>query len=216
MEKHLLLVDDQPDILDSLEAKINERFPDFRVTKAFDCDHAFSTIIHPSQKIDLLILDLEFLNNTNKRIPNGKALMNTLKEKDITLPTIIYTADLSLLKLHPIIQSHDPAGIVTKDHQNHKDLYFAIEKVLNGGKHYTDAINRQLRRRIKIEHNMDAVDDLIIKYLPTINTAADWKDTPVPVSSKTIKAKLDRMYIDFDVVNDKQLLLKLMRLGYIE
>lgn len=215
MKIKILLVDDHQEPLESLALKIPAEIEGAHILTAGNCDIAYYHLQN-NPDIQLLITDLTIQNASRFKIKQGSDLLKRLKEDNRIIPTIIYTDHHDLDTIFPVIDNFKPLGFVLKNTTSHEDLFLTIKKALRGERHYVQYINTELMKRIKFEFKLDEVNRLIIDYLPNIESADDWKNTSVGLSSKAIKARLEKMYINFNVENDKQLLLKLLRLGLIK
>lgn len=220
-KNHILIVDDHQDIRENLLSKLRLDYPNFQISVASSCDLAVDLINRNKLKnpVNVLILDLTFKNNTLHVLKSGRALLKLLKENNILIPTVIYTSHDELEHIHPIINSYNPLGYIIKGDDTYEELLFAIQKALKGYKHYTHEVHIALKRRVVFEFDLDKVDEQIIIILPYCTSMQDWegkilKDN-VPLVYKSIHNRIKNLLIRFEVDNEKQLLLKLQRLGFI-
>ena len=221
VHQHLLIVDDHQDIRENLFSKLHLDFPNFQISLASNCDLALD-IINQSRfqkPITLLILDLTFKKNHNNVIKGGRGLMTKLKDDNISIPTIVYTSHDELEHIHPVIHSYNPCGYIIKGEDTYDELLFAVQKAFAGQKHYTHEVHIALKKRVSFEFDLDSIEEQIIEHLPNCTSMQDWEGKiikdGVPLVYKTIQNRLKTLFIRFDVENEKQLLLKLHRLGFL-
>ena len=221
-QTHILIVDDHEDIYENISRKIAERFPDFKISIKDNCDAAFDVIKYSKQNtpVTILILDLTFNGqHPNALLPNGTSLLRTLKENKIQINTIIYSSHDDLQHISPVIKNFEPASYVIKSNSSSKELLFAIEQCLVGKTYYSHTVHELQLKRVKYEFSIDEIDEQIIKHLPNKDSIKDWegvvlKDN-IPLSYKTISKRIKNLITQFDVDNEKQLLLKLQKLAIL-
>ena len=222
MKNHVLIVEDHEDVFENLERKITNEFINFQISIADDCDKGFGFIkknknINP---ITILIVDLTFKQtNLNSVLKNGNHLMAALKKENIVIPTIVYSSHDDMRHIHPVIKNYSPNGYVIKSNSSSKELLFAIQQIIIGKSYFSQKIHELQFKRIQYAFEMDNIDEQIIHFLPKANTMIDWEGKVlkenIPISYKSIKARIDLLCQKFEVENEKLLLLKLQRLAIL-
>jgi len=222
MKNHLLIIEDEQDTFENLERKITHKFPDALVQVASSCDIGFDyikkhKITHP---ISLIVLDLTFKNpKETPIIKGGKQLLKTLKESQINIPTIVYSSHGEMEHIHPVLNNYHPQGYVIKSSNSSDELLFAMERVLVGETYFSQQVHQQQLQRFKYASNIDEIDEQIIQLLAYTTSIKDWEErienNELSISYKSIKKRIDLLCDSMEVDNEKQLLLKLQRLGII-
>ncbi len=222
MKQHVLIVEDQQDVFENLNAKITKQHPHFLLKIADNCDDAYKyiRINQVSDPVTLLIVDLTFKwLKPNAMLKTGKSLLRALKEQELNIPIIIYSSHDEMEHIHPIISNYSPNGYVIKSNTSTNELLFAISEVLNDKRYFSQLIYEMQKQRLIYTVNIDSIDEKIIELLPQINAIDDWngkiyKDN-TPLSYKSIKKRIDNLCISLEVENQKQLLLKLQKLAIL-
>ena len=222
MKEHILIIEDEQDTFENLKRKISNKFPDANVNVASCCDKGFEYIKQHkvTNPISLLVLDLTFKNPSERTIiKGGKQLLKTLKENNITVPTIVYSSHDEMEHIHPVLNNYHPQGYVIKSSNSSEELLFAIERVLIGETYYSQRVHQQQLQRFKYASNIDEIDENIIQLLAFTDSIKDWQERiengELSISYKSIKKRIDLLCDRLEVDNEKQLLLKLQRLAII-
>lgn len=218
---HILLVEDHQDVFENIERKIKARYSDYKISLATNCDDGFKQLLQYKQTkpVKVVILDLTF-TTTNKHsiLKTGRDFIKAKHKEGLNTSIIVYSAHDSLLHIQPTIDLGVEAYVI-KTHNSSEELMFAVNRVINNEHFFSDKVNKLLLKRARYEHHLDEIDEQIIKHLPQASDMMDWQNT-IPgkkgfLSYKSIKLRIDKLCLKFEVENEKQLLLKLHRLALL-
>lgn len=219
---HLLIIEDEQDTLENLVNKLTDKFPDYKISKAFDCDEGFR-IMNLSKvecPVNLLITDLTFRRQpASRNIKDGMSLLQKLRTLKYCLSCIVYSSHDELQFIHTVMNNFQPEGYVLKSRDGTDELILAISKILNGGKYYSQEVHDSQKKRLFFAEQLDTIDQKIIEYLPGINSITDWdslyEEGKMPIKYKSVKNRLHIILQKMEVDNEKQLLLKLQKMAII-
>lgn len=222
MTPHILITEDHQDVFENLIFKLQEQYTDYKFTIADNCDTAIYEIERylGSQPVSLLILDLTFKHlKPNTKLKRGNDLLKVLKEKEIHIPTIIYSSHDDMSHIYPIMNNYEPEGYVIKSNTSSGELLLAVKQVLYQKKFYSTGVHEEQFKRFQYSHELSDIDLQIIKLLPDTSSIKEWEGKilldGVPITYKTVSKHINKLKEKFEVDNDKQLVLKLYKLAII-
>lgn len=153
--KTLLVVDDHPIVLEGIESVLSRQ--GYKILKATSASEAM-TIAGHVEGIDMFVIDLSLSDNTD-----GLTLAETLREKGIDRPVVIYTMHEELWNISLLMKA-DVQGIVLKG-ENIGELLHAIEIVGDGKTYRSAAFDSRRREAMQTNGILSAKDIEVLRLL---------------------------------------------------
>ncbi|MCV6629043.1 MAG: response regulator [Flavobacteriaceae bacterium] len=208
MLDRVLLAEDKDDIHQGVYARLKEMG-----VKTIDqvqyFDDAYLKVqkaLQDNQAYDLLITDLHFTKDHRKQIlDSGEALIIALKEKQIHLPVLVYSADNRLERIRRLIHQYGIQAYACKDRHGLNDMEAAISAIVKGKTPYLSA---KVDRARKPADNKD-INDYDIQLLlllsmgytqAQISESFRQKNTK-PFSLSSIEKRINRLKDIFEAKN---------------
>ena len=219
----VLIIDDHPVLCERYDELCNEvmkRNPQIKIKTelAGNCDTAKEKINNTWSKggLDLVILDIRLPPSKDRRILSGEDLGELIRKKHPLAKIIVATTFNDNYRIQNIFKSFDPEGFLIKNDMSSVEIMEALQKVLQGGKYYTSAVDDLMRKQALTEIRIDKLDRQILYEL---SQGTKMKDLPkfVPLSMAGIEKRKRAMKRLFDVEDqgDKALISKAKELGFI-
>ncbi|PCI10980.1 MAG: response regulator [Flavobacteriaceae bacterium] len=223
MKKELcvLIVDDEPMILDAYKKAFNliksKEFK-FVIHLAKNCETAHSKIIDASlnRNYDLILLDISLPPSLDENILCGEDLGVKIKELMPNCKTIISTSYSDAYRLHGILNSVNPDGLLVKSDVTLLEVVNAIKKVMHKPPYYSQTILDLLRKQISADYALDKTDRQLL-YELSIGTKMKELPSILPMSLTTIEKRKHFFKEIFNVQkkSDRDLVLVAKEKGFI-
>lgn len=153
--KTLLVVDDHPIVLEGIQSVLSKN--GFKVLKATTASQALA-LAEQVANIDMYVVDLSLVEGTD-----GLDLVETLRERGLYKPTVIYTMHEELWNIS-ILMKADVEGIVLKG-DNINELLFAIKSVADGERYVSAAFDEKRREALNTNGILSSKDIEILRRL---------------------------------------------------
>ncbi|MFD0864060.1 response regulator [Sungkyunkwania multivorans] len=172
MKKKLsvLIIDDHPMIIEgyqnSLLALKSEGFS-FSYETANDCDEAIRKIDEAagSDTFDVMLVDINLPASSDGDITSGEDIVVYARPLFPNTKFIILTMYNENHRLHNILRSCDPDGLLIKSDLTSNELAKAFKEVLNDPPYYSHTVDKYLRKAMRNNFALDDVNRKIIYYL---------------------------------------------------
>ncbi len=210
----ILLIDDHPLILDSYKRSFKYCSKETNTKHVFleasNCDQA-AQVIQESFKlqksIDVAIIDVRIPPDSSKQYVSGEDIAMLLKELYANTKIIISTSIDNSYRIHNIIKSVNPDGLLIKGDLTPKELVTAISAVIQGDTYFSKTVINFFRKTTAANVLIDPIDR---KLLYELSIGARMKDLPsiLNLSKPAIEKRKRNLKIVFDVNSndDKELI----------
>ncbi len=190
------------------------------VRKMYMAQFTQATALLTSAKVprhyDLVLLDIGLPPSLNGAILSGEDLGIEIKKLMPKCKTIISTSYSDAYRLHGILNSVNPDGLLVKSDVTFKEIVSAINKVLLEPPYYSQTILDLLRKQISTDYALDKIDRQLL-YELSIGTKMKELPSILPMSLTTIEK---RKYFFKEIFNvqkksDRDLVLVAKEKGFI-
>ena len=219
----ILLVDDHQLIIEGIRSYLKDiEGLDIHTTNS--CDTAFTMLktAIKNDPFDIVFTDLSFDDiSSDTLITGGEELILAIRNEKIPVKVGVITGHSETNRIYNVIHNLKPSAYILKGKCSTSELNFAIEKMLKGEVFYTHEIHQKLLKRALVEVHMDEIAIKILKELPKHAKLGSLegeikKEDGTIVKIRTIENKLARLRIDFNAVNNTDLVLKAKELGILD
>jgi DNA-binding NarL/FixJ family response regulator len=219
----VLIIDDHPLICEQYIKALQEVMTEneqlnMRIESANDCDEAKEKIKNTMIEggWDLVFLDIRLPASKDRRIISGEDLGEMIRKNHPLAKIIVATTFNDNYRIQNIFKSLNPEGFLIKNDLDTKELISAIQKIMQGGVHYSLTVSNLHRKQMFTEIKIDKIDR---QMLYELSLGTRMKDLPniVPLSIAGIEKRKRILKEVFDVEDqgDKALIMKARELGFI-
>ncbi len=222
-QQKVLIIDDHPLICEQYIKALQEVMTEneqlnMRIESAGDCDTARekikNTLIEGGW--DLVFLDIRLPSSKDRKVLSGEDLGEMIRKNHPLAKIIVATTFNDNYRIQNIFKSLNPEGFLIKNDLDTKELVNAIQKIMQGGVHYSNTVSNLHRKQMFTEIKIDKIDRQILYEL---SLGTRMKDLPkiVPLSIAGIEKRKRILKEVFDVEDqgDKALIMKARELGFI-
>ncbi|MEL4455030.1 response regulator [Lutimonas vermicola] len=222
-QQKVLIIDDHPLICEQYIKALQEVMTEneqlnMRIESAGDCDTARekikNTLIEGGW--DLVFLDIRLPSSKDRKVLSGEDLGEMIRKNHPLAKIIVATTFNDNYRIQNIFKSLNPEGFLIKNDLDTKELVNAIQKIMQGGVHYSNTVSSLHRKQMFTEIKIDKIDRQILYEL---SLGTRMKDLPkiVPLSIAGIEKRKRILKEVFDVEDqgDKALIMKARELGFI-
>lgn len=110
-----------------------------------DCDTAWTII--KTEIIHLVILDLNFSSTHPAKMQSGEALGTNIRKCYPQIKLIILTGVVDSVRIDKLLNGLNPEGLLIKGETNSREIFKALQLVLNDEQYYSPSVNMVLRDR---------------------------------------------------------------------
>ncbi|MDC9722887.1 MAG: response regulator [Urechidicola sp.] len=219
----VLIVDDHPMILDAHKnafefISTKEKKFKFVIHLAKNCETAYRKIFDASlnRHYDLVLLDIGLPPSLDGEILSGEDLGMKIKKLMPKCKTIISTSYSDTYRLHGILNSVNPDGLLVKSDVTFKEIVNAINKVLYKPPYYSQTVLDLLRKQISTDYALNKADRQLL-YELSIGTKMKELPSILPMSLTTIEKRKHFFKDIFNVQkkSDRDLVLAAKEKGFI-
>lgn len=171
-KKHVLIVEDEPLIVNSIEMALNhisdsDMCCEFKICKAKDCDTGLEQLekaLH-GIPIDIVILDISIPPSINKLLLCGEDLGQQVRCYFPNAKIIVLTSYNDNYRLNSILKSLNPEGFLIKTEIDLNGLIQAISTIVIEPPFYSKAILKLMRKHIANDFVLDKIDRQLLYHL---------------------------------------------------
>jgi DNA-binding NarL/FixJ family response regulator len=188
---NIIIVDDHPFIIEGYKNAINSYSPDdyeFSITQANNCRSAYDIIVDPENKFDIAFFDISMPSYEEKNIHSGEDLAKLIKETMPECKVVLLTMHTELLKIHTIIKTINPNGLIIKNDLTFDELLVAFDKILKDENYYSQTVVKLISQSQYDNFEIDPFDKQILYHL---SKGTKTKDIPsfVPLSLSAVEKR---------------------------
>lgn len=223
-KKSILIIDSCPLICEAYKSIINSINRSnnylFDVSLSYCGKDGYDIISNSSKNnisFDLIILELKFSSNYQKKILSGEDLSLIIRQTFPNSKIIISASSDDNFRIHSIFKTINPDGFILKKDLTSKDFKNAIHSVFKNEPFYSKSILKLLRKEISSTLLIDSIDR---KILYELSIGARMKDMPnyIPLSAASIEKRKRHLKKAFNVKEkggDRELILVAKEKGLI-
>lgn len=234
----VLIIDDHPLIAEAYKSALkrinsNEKEYEFIIEEAYDIDSALIKIEKSIQEIkensqnknntdriykeiDLIFLDIKLPVSSDGNILSGEELGIKIRECLPNVKIIISTTYNDNYRLHSIMKSVKPEGLMVKNDLQPEDLVFAIKSVINNPPYYSKTVLKLIQKQFSNDLILDQIDRKIL-YELSVGTKTKDLSNFMPLSYAGIEKRKRHLKEIFKIENadDRELLEVAREKGFI-
>lgn len=147
----ILIVDDHPLIVDAYTNILSSSKVTFDcdISTANDCDSAINILnkTPKSEHFDLLFFDIKLPASSDRKIISGEELAVYAKKKMPKAKIIILTMFNENHRIHNILKSVNPDGLLIKNDLSSAEFLNAVKAVLNDPPYYSSTVAKYFRNQ---------------------------------------------------------------------
>lgn len=222
-KKTILIIDSCPLIVEAYKSiinsinKKNDYLLDVNLTNCPDEGHdIINEIVKKEITLDLLILELKFYLNNNKKNISGEDIANITRKKLPKTKIILSTRSDDNFRIHSLFKTINPEGFILKRDLTSGEFKRAIYSVIDNDLYYSKSILKLLRKEVSSNLLVDGMDR---KILYELSIGARMKDMPnyIPLSVASIEKRKRHLKKIFNVKDkgDRELILIAKEKGFI-
>jgi DNA-binding NarL/FixJ family response regulator len=209
----VLLIDDHPITIEAYKGALEFMEYDFNTTEAHDIDSALLKIKEQPEILpfDIAFVDIGLPQSATTSITSGEGLVAHLRKKfkqiKIIIPTLYHQSD----RLHFILEYTNPDALLLKSDFRSIEIQQAVQAVLHHQKYYSKSVQKVLEsKKLKL-------DPHDVKLLHCLSKGIKLKDMGhyIPLASRTIEERKNKLMILFNATNNEQLLKKAQEKGLL-
>lgn len=228
----VLIIDDHPLIAEAYKSALKRvDFEDttyeFFIDEVYDIDSAIVKIkncvanlendkIEEKKIYDLIFLDIKLPISSDKKILSGEELGMKIRECLPNVKIMISTTYNDNYRLHSIMKSVNPDGLLVKNDLLPEDLVFAIKSVISNPPYYSKTVLKLMQKQFSNDLVLDRIDRRIL-YELSIGTKTKDLTNFMPLSSAGVEKRKRHLKEIFQVENgdDRELLETAREKGFI-
>lgn len=228
----VLIIDDHPLIAEAYKSALKRvDFEDttyeFFIDEVYDIDSAIVKIkncvanlendkIEEKKIYDLIFLDIKLPISSDKKILSGEELGMKIRECLPNVKIMISTTYNDNYRLHSIMKSVNPDGLLVKNDLLPEDLVFAIKSVMSNPPYYSKTVLKLIQKQFSNDLVLDRIDRRIL-YELSIGTKTKDLTNFMPLSSAGVEKRKRHLKEIFQVENgdDRELLETAREKGFI-
>lgn len=220
---NILIVDDHPMIVEAykniLTSAVTTEY-DILIDSAKDCDTAIEKIKKSSKNVhyDVLFLDIKLPASSDGEIISGEDLAVFAKELLPKAKVVILTMFYENHRIHNILQTVNPDGLLIKNDVNSDELLTAFDIILNDPPYYSSTVAQYFRQQTtnSIESLLDDVNRKIIFYISKgVKTKNLTNHINLSLSAIEKRKVQIKNLLELENSNDEELIIEAKKRGFI-
>ena len=222
-KKSILIIDSCPLICEAYKSIINSINKNnnysIDINLAYCAEGGYDVInkiVNSKITLDIVILELKFSQNNDKKKVSGEDLASTIRKTLPNTKVIISTTSDDNFRIHTLFKTINPEGFILKRDLTSSEFKRAIHLILNDELFYSKSILKLLRKEISSNLLIDSMDR---KILYELSIGARMKDMPnyIPLSAASIEKRKRHLKKAFNVKDkgDRELILMAKEKGFI-
>ncbi len=219
----ILIVDDHPMIVEAYKNILTSaKLDDFNILidSANDCDTAIVKIGDSAKNshYDMLFLDIKLPPSGNGEIISGEDLAIFAKELLPKAKIVILTMFNENHRIHNILKSVNPDGLLIKVDLTSDELLNAFDKILYDPPYYSATVAQYFRKQTtnSIESQLDDINRKIIFYLSKgVKTKNLTNYINLSLSAIEKRKVQIKNLLELDNANDEELILEAKNRGFV-
>lgn len=221
IKKKILIVEDHPLIAEAYKNNLtSKKFEDydFIIDIAKNCDRAIEKINDSAghDKYDLLFLDIQLPEASDGKIISGEDLAVFAKKKLPDAKIIILTMYNENHRIHNILRTVNPDGLLVKDDITSEEFSIAFNAVVNNPPYYSSTVTKFFRNRAIRENLLDEVNRKILFYIAKgVKTKNLVKHIDLSLSAIQKRKMQIKDLFELENANDEQLIHEAKKRGFI-
>jgi len=216
----VLIVDDHPLIAkayrETLEIVFADRSEQLKIIECHNIDQTLELMeTKKFDEVDLVFLDIRLPQSSDGSLISGEDLGIKIRKK-YDCKILISTTFNDNYRIYGIFKSIDPDGFMIKNDLSEKELFLAINGMIDGDPYYSKTVLQLMRMEINQDYYLDRIDRQLL-YEISIGTKMKNLPNILPLSIAGIEKRKRNLKILFDVENsgDKGLILMAKEKGFI-
>lgn len=216
----VLIVDDHPLIAkayrETLEIVFGDRSEQLKIIECHNIDQTLELMENKKfDEVDLVFLDIRLPQSSDGSLISGEDLGMKIRE-NYDCKILISTTFNDNYRIYSIFKSIDPDGFMIKNDLTEKELFLAINGMIDGNPYYSKTVLQLMRMEINQDYYLDEIDRQLL-YEISIGTKMKNLPNILPLSIAGIEKRKRNLKILFDVEKsgDKGLILTAKEKGFI-
>lgn len=222
-ELKILIVDDHPMIVEAYKNILTSKelnHYDVSIDSSNDCDTAIDQIEESSINLpyDILFLDVKLPPSSDGEIISGEDLAIFAKERLPKAKIVILTMFNEAHRIHNILQTVNPDGLLIKNDVNSDEFLNAFDKILNAPPYYSSTVAKYFRKKT-LSSGESLLDDINRKIIFHLSKGVKTKNLTnhINLSLSAIEKRKVQLknLMDLENANDEELIIEAKNRGFI-